>query len=561
MSQPSLSEQPMPTSPMLNMSDALQKGAAEFPSRDAVVFLKGQVWQHTTYAELEERVRNLSAGLRTEGVRAGQRCAVFVRPTADLLVVVYALFRLGAVPVVADPGMGRKRLLAALNDIEPEVFIGVPKAHAARKIFPLAFRHVKLAVTVGPRLFWGGKTLAQVERKGARESETVCSATLATDTAAILFTSGSTGAPKGVVYSHGMFQAQVDALNELYAFEPGEINLAGLPLFALFDVAFGMTSVFPPLDPSHPGDCDPEQIFKTIEELGITTAFGSPAIWRRVVPWCVDQGYKLAGLRRVLVAGAPVPIDLIGEFHKVLNMQADVFTPYGATEALPLSSIGGRDVVPGLVERVNSGEGTCVGLPIPMQRVVLIPVTDDPIASWSADLILEPGQLGEVCVQGPSVTAEYYNNPEATRRAKIADPDGGFWHRMGDAGRFDEEGRLWFHGRLAQRLETPSGTRFPVPVENVFNTHEYVYRTALVGVGAPGEEQPVLVVEPLPGKMPKSKVMRDGFAMQLKTIGKRHGITADIDSFLFHESFPVDVRHNAKIHRNELKLWATEQLA
>ncbi|MCA9000862.1 MAG: AMP-binding protein [Planctomycetes bacterium] len=550
----------MPESQTLNMSDALARGAQQFPRRDAVIFRRGKAWQRTTYGELEQRVRNIAAGLSEEGVQKGQRCAVFIRPTADLLAVVYALFRLGAIPVVADPGMGRKRLLAALGDVSPEVFIGVPKAHAARKLFPDSFRRVKLAVTVGPRLFWGGRTLAQIEKRGARGGKTVTPETTSDDTAAILFTSGSTGSPKGVVYTHGMFQAQVDALARLYAFEAGEINLAGLPLFALFDVAFGMTSVFPPLDPSHPGDCDAEEIFRTIEDLQVTTAFGSPAIWRRVVPWCVDQGYKMESLRRVLVAGAPVPIDLINEFHRALQVRADVFTPYGATEALPIASIAGRDVVPGLVSRVQSGEGTCVGPILPEQTVALIPITDGAIDRWDPARVLPAGQVGEVCVRGKSVTAEYYDRPEATRRAKVPDPAGGFWHRMGDAGCFDSEGRLWFHGRLAHRLETPEGTRFPVPAENIFNTHEFVYRTALVGVGEAGSEVPVLVVEPLPGKFPHNKVLREGFAMQLKTIGARHGLTRDIEHFLFHESFPVDVRHNAKIHRDELKVWATEQL-
>lgn len=545
----------------LNMSSYLTRWASAAGTRPAVIaWRKKRTWNTTSYAELEQRVAHVAAGLRTEGVQAGMRCAVFVRPSAELLVVVYALFRLGAVPVVADPGMGRQRLLAALEEVEPEAFLGVPKAHAARKFFPKAFRKVRIAVTVGPRLFWGGRTLAQVESRGAQSPDPVIPTTHADDTAAILFTSGSTGAPKGVVYTHGQFAAQVDALAALYGFEPGEVDLAGLPLFALFDLAFGMTSVFPPIDPSHPGQCDPESLYQALIDHEVTTAFGSPAIWRRVVPWCIEHGYALPAMRRILCAGAPVPPDLIADCHRVLPVHADVFTPYGATEALPVSSLAGRDVVPGLLPRVQGGEGTCVGSPRAGMRVALIRIQDDPIDAWSEDLLVGPGEIGEVCVQGDSVTREYFRRPAANRHHKIPDPSGGFWHRMGDAAHWDEEGRLWFQGRLSHRLRTRLGDRFPVAAENVFNTHPRVARTALVGVGAPGEQQPIVIVEPLPGEMPKGQVMRDGFTMQLQNIGAKVPTTADLQVFLYHPGFPVDVRHNAKIHREELQQWATEQL-
>ncbi|MCB9909494.1 MAG: AMP-binding protein [Planctomycetes bacterium] len=545
----------------LNMADALARRSRSHPDRDAILAKKGRgEWTRTSFGELEARVAAISAGLAASGVTQGMRCAVFVRPSADLVAVVYALFRVGAIPIVADPGMGRERLLQALEESEPEVFIGVPKAHAARKFFPKAFQKVRLAITCGPRLFWGGKTLAQIERLGRTAQHPVEPSTSEHDTAAILFTSGSTGPPKGVVYTHGMFAAQVEALQALYHFEEGEIDLAGLPLFALFDVAFGMTSVFPPLDPSRPGDCDPKAIFETLRDLGVTTAFGSPAIWRRVVPWCIDQGYSLPHMRRVLCAGAPVPPDLIADFHRVLPIHADVFTPYGATEALPVSSLAGRDVVPSLLPQIQAGAGTCVGAPRPGMRVALIRIQDGPIDAWDESLCVAEGEIGEVCVQGDSVTEQYDHRPEATRLAKIPDPEGGLWHRMGDAARFDSEGRLWFQGRLAHRVQTTDGTRFPVPVENIFNTHERVRRTALVGVGPPGAERPVVVVEPLKGEMPGGKVMRAGFIMQLKTIGARCPLTADLEEFLFYESFPVDVRHNAKIHREELKVWAESQL-
>jgi acyl-CoA synthetase (AMP-forming)/AMP-acid ligase II len=237
-----------------------------------------------------------------------------------------------------------------------------------------------------------------------------------------------------------------------------------------------------------------------------------------------------------------------------------VFTPYGATEALPVTSIAGRDVTPTLVGPIESGGGTCVGELAPGIDLRLIELTDEPLESWEDATEVSLGRFGEVCVRGPVVTHEYAEAPEHTARAKLRDAEGHVWHRMGDVARLDGEGRLWFLGRKSHRLETERGTRMPVPTENVFNTHERVHRTALVGVGPPGKEEPVLIVEPLPGEFPRSDVMIDGFILQLRTIGRKHVTTRDLELFLFRESFPVDVRHNAKIHRGELKAWAEAQL-
>jgi acyl-CoA synthetase (AMP-forming)/AMP-acid ligase II len=549
---------PLPV--QVNVATLLAAHAARDPERAAVVAADGRgAWTECTYAELEARASRIAGGLAARGLEAGDHVCVFVRPSAELIAITYALFKLGAVPILADPGMGRQRLLACMQRMAPRAFIGVPRAHAARKLFPAAFRSIELAVTVGRRLFWGGPTLARLERGHAETRPPA--ATCADDLAAILFTSGSTGPPKGVEYTHGMFAAQVRALQALYEFAPGEVDLCCLPLFALFDTALGMTSVFPELDPSHPGTCDPVKIAGAIRDLRCTTSFGSPAIWRRVVPWCIDNGYKLDSLKRVLVAGAPVPLDLVQAFQKVLPLDGDVFTPYGATEALPVASIAGHEITSGLADKVLYGAGTCVGALAPGIEARLMRISDAAFDAWSDELEVPLGQLGEVCVRGPVVTRRYAGDARATAAAKLDDGAGGVWHRMGDVGRFDEEGRLWFHGRKAHRLETADGLRMPVPVENVFNTHPRVHRTALVGVGARGAELPVLVVEPVPGELPRSEVMTDGFIMQLRTIGRRTPVTADIERFLFHESFPVDVRHNAKIHREELKAWAEEQLA
>lgn len=551
----------VPTVPAAaNIAAYLPRGAKLRPNAPAVVVPgrgKGE-WKSTTYAQLEAHSNRIACGLRAQGVVKGMRACVFVKPGPELIATTYALFKLGAVPVLADPGMGRERLLAAVEKMAPEVFIGVPLAHAVRSVFSSAFKSVKVFVTVGMKLGWGGVTLKKLTAGQPDTFEP--EATSKDDPAAILFTSGSTGPPKGVLYTHGMFHAQVLSLKALYNFQEGEIDLACFPLFALFDIAFGMTSVFPDMDPTRPAQCDPIKISRAIEETGATTSFGSPAIWRRVLPYCHDQGFKLPGLKRLLMAGAPVPPDLIQRAHAVLPIDGDVFTPYGATEALPVASIPGREVAPGLLSAMHNGAGTCVGEAAPGIEIRLIRITDDPIPEWTAELGQGLGEMGEVCVRGAVCTELYAEERDHTAHAKIRGDDGSVWHRMGDIGRFDSEGRLWFLGRKSHRLETESGLRMPVPVENIFNQHPRVFRTALVGIGPKGSETPLLVVEAVPGEYPKGETMTQGFIMQLRDIGRRVARSADIEHFLFHPAFPVDPRHNAKIHRGELKAWAERQV-
>ena len=269
--------------------------AAHMPDAAAVVAPDRRAadgWSRTTYADLEEQSNRIATGLAAVGVERGMRVCLFVKPGPELIAITYALFKLGAVPVLADPGMGRARLLAAVERMAPEVFIGIPLAHAVRTVFKRAFRSVSIFVTVGARLLWGGTTLRRVLAAGRPDFE--IPTTAPEDPAAILFTSGSTGPPKGVQYTHGMFRAQVDALGDLYGFEPGEVDLACFPLFALLDIAFGMTSVFPDMDVSRPASCDPAKIAGAIQEHGATTSFGSPAIWRRVLPHCREMGISSA---------------------------------------------------------------------------------------------------------------------------------------------------------------------------------------------------------------------------------------------------------------------------
>ncbi len=546
-----------------NVGAHLARTAALRPAFAAVVQPSGRGWQTTRYDELDERSRRIAAGLGQAGLARGDRAALFVRPGADLVAIVYALFSIGAVPVIVDPGLGRRAVARCLASVGPRALIAAPAAHALLGLSRKSLPSLALSVVVGPRWFGRRPTLAALERAAPRRAE--AEPMRAEDEAAVLFTSGSTGAPKGVVYTHGTFAAQIRALSSLYGFAPGEVDLACFPAFALFGPAFGMTSVFPDMDFLRPSRCDPERILRAADEHRATTTFGSPAIWSRVGPWCRARGTQLPHLRRVLVAGAPVRPALVETLRAVLASGADVHTPYGATECLPLASISGKEIL-ARRSRTEGGAGNCVGRVAPDVEVAIVPVRDDAIEEWSETLRRPMGELGEICARGAVVTREYASNREANERSKIRD-GGSVWHRTGDIGYFDEEGLLWFCGRKSHRLETSRGVVMPVPSENVLDRHPRVARTALVGVGARGSERPTLVVEPMPGAMPRGKRERERFAGEFAALlsqrlaDSRPSAPESLSAVLFKRSFPVDARHNAKIRSEELKKWAEERLA
>lgn len=541
-----------------NIAGLFLKQARSNPQREAVVECKGGPRRALSFGELETRTARIAGGLHREGVRSGDRVALFVPPGIDFLSITWALFRLGAVPVLADPGMGRKRLLSALKRTGPRVIIGVGKALLARRLFPGSFSSIQMAFAVGPCLPGLGKSLPRVERNGPewKGLEPV----KAKDTAAILFTSGSTGPPKGVPITHHQLAAEVRGLKATLGFSPGERDLCGLPAFALFDCALGITSVFPPIDPARPASVDPAALLAVIHQERTTTGFLSPALWRLLVPHCIDQRASLSPMIRAVSAGAPLAIDVVRDLKPLLAKGGDVFTPYGSTEALPVTVISGAELLP-LEDRIASGEGTPVGRAAPGMEICLLDAEGERLSEMDPARALPTGSVGEVFVRGAVVTQSYDQAPEAQAAAKLPDPRGKpDWHRMGDMGCFDHEGILWFLGRNSHCLKTSSGLRPPVGAENVFLSHPSVARCALVGLEASDDaELPVLIVEPVSGKIPATQADKDLFVEELRALAQTAAASRDIETFLFHPSLPVDPRHNSKIHRGELKLWAARQ--
>ena len=520
-----------------------------------------------TYRQLDEASDAIANGLQATGIGKGIRTVLMVTPDLDFFALVFAIFKVGAVMVAVDPGMGIKNLGKCLTEAEPEVFIGSRKAHLARRLFGWARKTIKTNIIVDPgfmpKIIFGRqcKSLADIKHQGANNndpvSQNITNHTQADDMAAILFTSGSTGVPKGVIYTHANFTAQVLALKNLYGIQPGEVDLSTFPLFALFAPAMGMTSIVPDMDFTRPGSVNPERIFSAIEHYQVTTMFGSPALLNRVGRYGEQHHKKLSGLKRVLSAGAPVPAEVMKRIADMLNGHAQVFTPYGATESLPVSSIGSDEILVSTCHETERGKGICVGLPVDNIDLKIIRITDIPIKNWDDDLILDHNVIGEITVKGPHVTGAYYNRESSTELAKIIDPAGGFYHRMGDTGYLDEQGRLWFCGRLTHRVVTKNETLFTIPCEGIFNTHPKVFRTALVGIKKHKETIPVICVE-LDQQFINEN--QEEIKAELLKIGSQFELTKSIQHVLFHSSFPVDIRHNAKIGREKLSAWAQKKI-
>ncbi len=435
----------------------------------------------------------------------GTRIALLVRPGIEFVTLVFALLRAGVVIVLVDPGLGRKNLIRCLEEAEPEGFIAVPQAHAVRVFMRGKFPRAKWNVTVGRRWFWGGITYGDLIARG-RSSETKLPETRADDAAAIIFTSGSTGPPKGVLYTHRMFDTQVAEIQSMYGIAPGGVDLSCFPLFALFNSAMGVTTVLPEMDFSRPASADPKKLLAAANDWKVTQAFASPAVWRNLGEHCAKTGDRVDSLRQIFSCGAPVSADVLRSTLAIAAPHAQMHTPYGATECLPVATIEASEVLGETAARTDEGAGVCVGRKFDSIEWRVIRITDEPIVSIDNAEELSVGEIGELIVRGPQASPRYITRIECNADAKISSeskragrssaPHGGEdaparfgesdanpWHRMGDVGYLDDAGRFWYCGRKSHRVETQRGPLYTERVEAVFSHLACVKRSALVGVG------------------------------------------------------------------------------
>lgn len=538
---------------VVNIAEKLNEVAQKIGDKTGLIEAKSG--KKVSFRQLNSRSDAYATYLSGKGVKPGDRVMLMVTPSADFISLTFALFKIGVTIILIDPGMGYKNLLRCIEGVRPSVLIGIPKARLFAALFPKPFKSVKHRFCCGNSMGVFGKDIRSAIADDVEPYPVYQPS--AEDLAAIIFTTGSTGPPKGVRYEHSIFAAQLDRIRNYYGIDETHTDQPAFPLFALFSTALGACAVIPDMDPTKPAKVAPDKFIASIRKYGVTYSFGSPAIWNVVSRYALDNGIKLASLQKVLMAGAPVPGELLERVTAILPAGATIHTPYGATESLPIVSMEAKEILKETWQQSRLGKGTCVGRPLPGIELRVIAIEDSPIADIRATRSLPAGEIGEIVVKGDVVTRAYENNEHETRQAKI--PDGGtFWHRMGDTGFLDAQGRLWFCGRKAHRVVTKDKTLFTIPCEAIVNEHRDVFRSALVGAKEAESVPaiPVLIVEPRKDFTGSEEKL----LLEVRELAAKSSVTSSITAFMVHRDFPVDIRHNAKIFREKLAVWAAEKL-
>lgn len=555
------------TDSIVEISDRILQIARDDPSRVAMIHARHRPWgpryDRYTYGELSRRAEALAIGLREIGITEGTKCSFMVPPCFDALVLGVALWRVGAITVGIEPhSHGMRRVAKCLAKVGPEVFFGTPEAHVARLAFGWGRKTVKMSVVVGPRRYPGRRTMHSLEERGRARASRILdgleeperAALDPADVAVVAFTTGSTGEPKPTVLKQRNLAAMMTTVIEHWGLgnDGDVIDMPTFPMFWIIGLSTGGTVVVPPMNftVKGPGGADPAKLVRTIHDCGVRSMFASPALLTNLSHYANERGLKLGSLQRIVAGGAEVPGPLFAAVKQALPANGEMYSDYGATEALPTTEIDGTTVVGETWPRTEQGAGVCVGPPLPGVELRIVAIDDGAIPSWTAATVLPPGEIGEVVARGPNISEEYFDNPKADADNKIPAEDGGRpWHRLGDTGYLDEQGRLWVCGRRSHRVVTARGTVFPLCCEPVVNAHPSVKRSALVGVPEGGGTVAVLCVQPVEDAEDGAEVDADALTGELRELVDRYEPSRGVDRIVVVERIPVDRRHNAKIDR------------
>jgi acyl-coenzyme A synthetase/AMP-(fatty) acid ligase/pimeloyl-ACP methyl ester carboxylesterase len=509
----------------------------------------GRSWRRVSWTMLADRVARLADAMHERGVQPGDRVALLVPPGADLLAMVYALWRIGAVIVVIDAAHGPRALYRSLRAARLDHVVAVRRA-----------RPVVSLLRVPGAVVWVDELTALLRQDGKHSARTtsidaLSDAASGKDDAAIVFTSGATGPAKPVAYTRQRIAATRDVLMEHYGFTSTDVLVAAFAPWAVLGPLLGISSVIPSMDPSKPGTLTADALAEAMERAGGTVMWMSPAALRSVLSGASpdsparDRLRKASDdLRLLLIAGAPVSRRLL---HEAVQMwpQADVRTPYGMTEVLPASDVRSKEILDD-----PSESGVLVGTPLPGVDIAIAAL--DGIGEPSEQLSHAPAVLGEVVIRARHAKSRYDSRAFVERRASRNRG----WHRSGDIGILDEHGRLWIQGRLSHVITPATGPIGPVPLEQrvevaLSNDGRADLLVAAVGVGPAGTQVPVIVCAPAATSRYSKASWRSSPGLELANTHLANLVRTavpEIAAVLWRWQMPVDIRHGAKIDRRLL---------
>jgi acyl-CoA synthetase (AMP-forming)/AMP-acid ligase II len=515
----------------MNVYSLLSEQVRDRPGADAFVMWRRCGFRRASFGDLAAASAQAAGMLRSMGLRAGDAVLVFVPMSIDLYVALLAIWRLGLTAVFIDPRAGREHIESCARDLPIKALIATPRAHLLRCSMP-SLRRIPVAIATGPLRLPATRRWRDWQQFAPDAGPEACT----DDTPALLtFTSGSTGSPKATVRTHGHLRAQQATLAAEPGIRKGERVLTGLPMFVLANLACGAANLLPGCDLSAPARVDAPTLVDRVRAARIACIQGSPALLGALAEDCQRRGLTLPEVRRVHTGGAPVFPRLLMRLRSIAP-HARITAIYGSTEAEPIACLDLDDLTAADRLASASGGGLPAGRPVATARVRVLPDRwGAPIGPYTPEefetVCLQSGQGGEIVVAGPHVIPGYVKGVgDAETKFRVGRD---IWHRTGDAGRLDADGRLWLLGRCGAALSGAGGVLYPLMVEAAADRHGWVRRSACCRVGV----QRALVVEPA--------AVGAGAADWAGL--KRDLAWAGIERILPVDRIPCDRRHNAKV--------------
>lgn len=551
---------------IFNLADIALHVARKDPERVAVIDLDGfdpqgkRRYRRYTYRQLSADAESVAPGLREMGIAERTRIVFMAPPGYEACVIGLALTRVGATTVWIDTAVGYLNITERLGRVGIEAFLGIPIAHLGRLIFGWGPRSMRKLIVAGKPGFPGARTLDSLRREAPAEPPPP--RVTPDDPAAILYTTGSTGPAKPALYLHKNFCRLFRQAHHSWRFDLGKelpVDMAVFPAFLFIPISAGGTMVAPPINfvTQGPADVDPRALLEVINDCGVKSMFGSPVLLENMSRYAMEKGIKTPALKHVVGAGDVIKAPAKKLLLEMMAGGGEVFAAYGATEAMPSTEMSAEETLEQTWDRTVKGGGICVGRPLPGVELRIIPIIEGPIGTLDQVGELGCGEIGEIVVRSDHISPCYYNEEASTRKNKIADGGKGVWHRYGDTGYIDEQGRLWVCGRVGHRVKSNFGSLYPLNCEPIFETHPQVRRCGLVGVTGKNGEIPVICIELKPEHRSAD---RAALRAALLELAAGFGATGAIQHILFKSSLPVDPRHNSKIERPALARWAARQL-